>query len=91
VRQVSGSNLTSRQRSSPEATNKEKKMTKLEKIFDEFYEMNNDMAFEFVVPADGDFDDVFRKNSSLEFSIEDVEAAYLFSDSVGQCLAIRWR
>jgi hypothetical protein len=67
------------------------KMTKLEKIFDEYYEMNDMLAFEGIIPADGDFDDLFRENSSLLFNIEDIEAAYLFSDSIGQCLAVRWR
>lgn len=64
-------------------------MTKCEMIFDQLEE-NGVNCFESEIPEDGDFDQIYRNGD--DFSVEDVcdaSTAWLFSDSVGQALAIQ--
>jgi hypothetical protein len=61
-------------------------MTKLEMIFDEIYDTDAE-CFENQVPDT--FDRCFRNTDDISFDdVKNVEEAWLFHDSVGQCLAV---
>ena len=65
-------------------------MRNLEQIFDEL-EDDGMVCFEGQLPGDGEFDEVFRENDEIEYGdVSKAEIAWLFSDSIGQALAVQW-
>jgi hypothetical protein len=63
-------------------------MTNLEQIFDKLEE-NGVTCFENVIPNDGDYDQVYRESDEIGYyDVSDAEVAWLFTDSIGQALAI---